>query len=133
MRFIGKEKVVALLLPLMFTGGFSKAWGDTFILPPNEQSTIYGDQSLPSKQMCRLDSIEATKAHEIEPDNVITFESIQKTTRVNGMQMPEGTLMTLVSANSLENEFIIELEPQGQLAFYNDSNLHLTMHCSPMQ
>ena len=131
MRFIRIERIIMMLLPLLFAGGFPKAWGDTFILPPNEQHAICGDELLPSKQVCRLDSSE--KLNEYEQANIVTFQSLKKAVKLNGMLIPEESLMTLVTTTSPENEFTVEFEPKGELAVYNDSELYLTLHCDKMQ
>lgn len=130
MRFIRLNRVLFMVLPLLLANGFPKAWGDTFILPPNEQIALCGDALSPSKQICRLDSSGEIKINEYALDNIVTFHSVKKTTKLNGISLPEDTLMTFVATSSPENEFTIELDSSAQLDMYNDSDLYLTLQCN---
>jgi hypothetical protein len=130
MRFIRIDRILFMVLPLLLANGLPKAWGDTLILPPNEQIALCGDALSPSKQICHLDSSEEIKLHEYEIGNIVTFHSVKKTIKLNGITFPEDTLMTFVTTNSPKNEFTIELDPSAQLDLYNDSNLYLTLQCN---
>jgi hypothetical protein len=130
MRFIRLNRVLFIVLPLLVANGFPKAWGDTLILPPNEQIALCGDALLQSKQICHLDTREEIKINEYELYNIVTFHSVKKTTKLNGITLPEDTLMTLITTSSPKNEFTIELDPSAQLDVYNDSDLYLTLQCN---
>ena len=130
MRFIRIDRILFMVLPLFLANGFPKACGGTFILPPNEQIVLCGDALSPSKQICRLDSSGEIKINEYALDNIVTFHSVKKTTKLNGISLPEDTLMTFVATSSPENELTIELDSSAQLDMYNDSDLYLTLQCN---
>lgn len=130
MNFISLHKVSLTTLFLASMMSSYQAWGESFILPPNEQVAMNGNSSQASKQICQLELRGDVKTEEYQTSKIVTFLAVKNTITINGLVLPQGTLMTFVTTDSLKNDLLFEFEPSAQLEIYNDSDFFLNLHCN---